>query len=530
MLQVAILSLLLSLVVPGTHAENNWDVACKGECSYDIPDADVSASMKIAGASHAVSDITPAGGWTILSCKASALTQDIRLVCNSPACSHLFEGHGAIDTLVRLPETCGAEAFARVADIRVDSDQSLPSAVRINIQPGGNSSTVYIISVDTDFASIDTAKTGPVAFTLEGYNYPVENLALTIAKRDPRELKIRNWTAFNSTNSFNLPPLNIDQTFPLFTAAVSCPNFSASVSAGFSTKVHATVSVGLIAVGTIIPPVITQFAVYGGLDGSVLATLELDASATGSIDTGKVSLYSTGLGGINFPGIFSLGPTFTIYGELVADLDAQLSVALDLSYIVDGAKVFYPPETQTSGGGFKPANTSLELSVLPGVALNGKASGRIIPEVRLGLQAFGVINAAVYFDLEAGADVALDFKASANGTVSGTGNASAGGSVDGCVDIGANFAANVGAEGSLFGLISKSAEYTLYSNKWDLYNKCFEASGSTKAHAPPVSRIAHRAGGNAKAGLTCPTSSSVTSLQQIIDQIVTGVEAGTSKA
>ncbi|KAJ6531441.1 hypothetical protein DFH09DRAFT_1370588 [Mycena vulgaris] len=522
----AALPLLFFPLLSGAYAANDWNVACQGDCSYDSPDPVISASLKISGSSHAVSDITAAGGWTILSCDPGSLAQDIRLVCQSSSCEYLFEGHGAIDTLIRLPETCGANAFARVANIQVDSDQFLPQNVRSSIKHAGNiTSTVFILSVDTDFAAIDTAKTGPVSFSLEGYNYPVSDLA----KRDVRGLKTRNWTAFNSTNSVDLPPLHIDATFPLLTAEVDCTGFSASVSAGFETKVDATVSVGLIVTGTVIPPNITTFAVFGGLNGSILGKLDVLASATGSVDTGKVSLYSVALAGIDFPGIFSLGPTFNIYGELIAELDADVSVSVDLAYDVDGAKMFFPPDTQASGGGFTPGETALTLSVLPGLASNGKVTGRLIPELKLGLEAFTFVEASVYLDLEATASIALDLNAVANATVTGTGKAGANGSVDGCVDIGAAFSVNVGAEGSLFDIISDSIKYPLFSDDWDLYSKCFTASGSTKREEAMAVRTPAPAlissGLASRAELSCPTSSSLTSIEEIIDEIIAAVKA-----
>jgi hypothetical protein len=46
----AMLAALALFGVPflsGVNAANNWDVACKGECSYDIPDPAVSASLEI---------------------------------------------------------------------------------------------------------------------------------------------------------------------------------------------------------------------------------------------------------------------------------------------------------------------------------------------------------------------------------------------------------------------------------------------------------------------------------------------------
>ena len=58
------------------------------------------------GASGAISDITPAAGWQILSCDPNGMDQDIRLVCmhDDASCDHLLEG-GAENTIVRLPES-----------------------------------------------------------------------------------------------------------------------------------------------------------------------------------------------------------------------------------------------------------------------------------------------------------------------------------------------------------------------------------------------------------------------------------------
>lgn len=61
---------------------------------------------------------------------------------------------------------------------------------------------------------------------------------------------------------------------------------------------------------------------------------------------------------------FILQPTFNIYGELVAELDADVKVSVDLAYNVDGAKMIYPPETETSGGGFTPANSGTVFLIL----------------------------------------------------------------------------------------------------------------------------------------------------------------------
>jgi hypothetical protein len=101
-----------------------------GHCSYDIPaSSEVSGTLRIVresailctpgsnqyhlqkwGAADAISDITPAAGWTILDCEKGAMAQDVRLVCHDSAgCPHLAQNTGSVGKLVRLPESvCGS--------------------------------------------------------------------------------------------------------------------------------------------------------------------------------------------------------------------------------------------------------------------------------------------------------------------------------------------------------------------------------------------------------------------------------------
>ncbi|KAF7368705.1 USP domain-containing protein [Mycena venus] len=515
-------SLLLIPLLSGANAANDWGIACKGECSYDIPDTVVSGTLKISGASNAVSDITAAGGWTILSCDASSLAQDIRLVCQSSDCEHLFEGHGAIDTLIRLPETCGSSAFARVANIQVDPNQTLPADIKATISPAGNiTTTVFIMSVDTNFAAIDSTKTGPVSFSLEGYNFPVQIITPPPTKRDARGLKTRNWMAFNESNTYDLPPLNIDDTFPLLSTSIDCDHFSASVSASFETKVDVTVSLGLIATGTVIPPVIDEFAVFAGLDASVVGTLDLTASALGTISTGETTLYSVALPGVDFPGFFSLEPIFAIYGGIKATLNADFDLKVDLAYNLN-TRAHYPPDTEPSTGDSKPATSTLVFSAVPNLSLNSEVKPLLKPEIKLGLEAFGVATATVSLDVESRLEATLNINADGNAQA-GTTCSDASGEIEACVDIKAALSVNVVAEGSIdiLGIsASNSTTYALYSDGWDLYNKCASASGNTKREAAPVS-----AGIQRRAGITCPTSSTITSIEEIINEIIQDIQS-----
>ncbi|KAJ7069112.1 hypothetical protein C8F01DRAFT_1047778 [Mycena amicta] len=532
MLSLALLFLALASLQL-VEAKNDWAVACRGECAYDLPETAGSGTVKISGSTHAVSDISPAGGWRVLACDTEAQAQEIRLVCATSACEHLFEGHGAVDTVVRLPESCGPNPFARVASVKVDADQSLPSALKANILHGGNmTSTVFLLTVDTDFTAVDPNVTGPVSFKIEGYNYQValdgeEDSDKT--KRDAETgLKIRdNITSYNHTTSTDPPPLKIDQTFPIFSASVQCTNFTATVSTSFDVDVDLTVSLGLIVAGTVIPPNITQFSVFGGLDGSTGGRLEVVTSALGTYSTGKVSLYSVALAGVDVPGIFTLGPTFDLFGQADATLTSgDLSVGIDLDYTVENAKVFIPAQSK-SGGGFTPDNSKLTLSVLPAVKAAGNLTGHLIPQLTLGLNAFsGIATAEAYLNLDANAALGLSVEASASASTSTSGSNSTSGSVDGCVDISAGLSVDVGADGSLFGLLSGSATYPLYSGEWELYQKCFSASSKREpgTAAAPADSNSLVVTGKRASGLSCPMTSTAGKLVEIIEEIVAAVE------
>ncbi|KAF9495226.1 hypothetical protein BDN71DRAFT_1589895 [Pleurotus eryngii] len=121
-----------------------------------------------------MTDITPAAGWVILDCDPNALDQTIRLVCmneDEEACRHLYAHGGPQDKVVRLPESCGAGPFARIAHLSTAEDQNIPAHVSPKIVRRG-SATPQVISlgVDTNWLSIDTENRGEVQFRIAGIN------------------------------------------------------------------------------------------------------------------------------------------------------------------------------------------------------------------------------------------------------------------------------------------------------------------------------------------------------------------------
>jgi hypothetical protein len=170
---------------------------------------------------------------------------------------------------------------------------------------------------------------------------------------------------------------------------------------------------------------------------------------------------------------------------------------------------------------------ALVFSAVPDLTLNGKVESKVIPELKLSLEAFGLISAAVLLDVEGTLSATLAINGS--GTADDGTTAAASGQVgNACLDIGAAVSVNLEAEGSIGLLgIADSAAYTIWADKWELYNKCAEAEGSTKRGleaAVPVSLgIARRA------GIACPnTSYTVASIEKIIDEIISDIKSSSS--
>ncbi|KAJ7075244.1 hypothetical protein B0H15DRAFT_37212 [Mycena belliarum] len=178
------LSSILVLVpfLAGINAANDWTVPCvKGQCSYDLPTTNgpSSGTMKIWGSNDAITDITRAADWQILDCDPKALSQNIRLVCMRDSddpnslCGHLYQNTGAVNKIVRLPENCGANAFARVSKAWVPEDQSIPASIKARLyRRAGTAPVVKALAIDTDFDQLDWTKNGKVNMAIHAANVP----------------------------------------------------------------------------------------------------------------------------------------------------------------------------------------------------------------------------------------------------------------------------------------------------------------------------------------------------------------------
>ncbi|KAK0458185.1 uncharacterized protein EV420DRAFT_1682098 [Desarmillaria tabescens] len=418
-------------------ATNDWSQPCfNGVCEYSLPaNGTASGSLKIWGSANALSDITPAAGWEIIDCAPEALTQEIRLVClnndtGSPDCDHLYQNDGAVGKIVRLPENCGQNAFARVARAWDPEDQSLPSnlAARV-LRRDGTAPPVKALALDTNFSAVDSSKTGAISFILQGANVPnagSDLSSISFGSRRRSRLSRRGFTSFVGDaidvlgsvldNDVNVDqtldvPIDVDQTFNLLNESVSCQPIDAKLNINIAAKAHALATLGISASGTLVPPNINDFAIRANLDATLDGAIDLFAGVTGTLDSGKIPLFQVGIPGLDFPGILAIGPTFEIDAQAVAKLDVALDLNVGVVYNISKAQFVFPPNKSdnASGGSFDIGDTPLKLSVLPAANVTGTIEAHLIPRLNLGISALGdTLTANVFLELDANAALVLE--------------------------------------------------------------------------------------------------------------------------
>lgn len=445
-------ALVIFSLFTAAQALNDWSKPClSGVCSYDIPEStgSSSGSLKIWGSQDAISDITTAAGWEIIGCSPDAIKQDIRLVCkdenpDDSACSHLYKSTGAVGKIVRLPEACGKNAFARISRAWVPEDQSIPASIAGKIvRRDGSQPEVKALALDTNFEAVDTSKTGPVNFALQGANVKgaageIDTSSVAPERRsrihgnvyDERGLfdfvgkainAIKNLNNFGVDKSKVLTPLSLNKKFNLLDQKLSCPPITAAMKIDVDAKANAAASIGVAASGTIIPPKVKDFAIITSLDADIDGTLTMIATASGALDSGKQKIFEVGVPGLDFPGILTVGPTFAVNAQATAQLDIKADLTVGLNYHVKKAQLIFPPNSQKAqqaGGSFTVGDTPLKLSVAPNVKATGSVAAHFIPSVNLKVSALGdIVKAGVFLEMDASAEMNLSLEGTVQGSI-----------------------------------------------------------------------------------------------------------------
>ncbi|KAF4588422.1 hypothetical protein EYR40_009973 [Pleurotus pulmonarius] len=446
----------------GVNAANDWSKPCfEGECAYDLlPSSGGSGIIKLLGSSKSITDITPAAGWVILDCDPNVVDQEIRLVCESDdeesGCQHIFDHHGPIDKIVRLPESCSSGPFARIASMVVAEDQSLPTHARSKIRRrDGAAAEVHVVRIDSNFASVDPEKMGEVKFAFVGATVPgldlnaafddgffdflkpignwvshaantvataVSSAANTVATAVSTAAKsVASWAGqaykdvsnlVGKLNHFEITPqvetsvisLNTKGPLTFETPPPTCPS---GAHTSVSVKVESTGSIqvkaGIVIVGNIIPPKIEEFAAFGGINGTVDAKLQVDLEFSGGFRYQKKLINDMGLPGLSLPPLITVGPYVSLDAIAQGHLELAVKADVHLAYDFKDLEMWYPKEHKKLAveKGVKSKDSDLSLQASAHLNAKGFVQGTLAPQVHLGVSAIG---GAVSASLWVGAD------------------------------------------------------------------------------------------------------------------------------
>ncbi|KAH9991034.1 hypothetical protein BJV77DRAFT_560799 [Russula vinacea] len=475
-------------------AANDWSAPCtQGKCSWDLPgDSGASGTVNIWGSQSAISDITNATGWHITSCNSSAIAQKIQLVCKdgNPDCDHLFQGGGAVNTIVRLPNSCGPMPFARVAQHQI---------LQSNLSSRASEALVHELALDTNFTAASLSQGDRVHFSIQGMSSKGHENVGSPAQRghrrawspastrdkihrhnvlanrlnDPRDLG-----AFNKTFSLNTTPVDFSGMTNLFNTSIECPastsnptSSSASISLDVGADLHLSIGLGAVVAGSLIPPDISEFGLYFALDGNVDANLSVVANISGQVSSGNITLFQIGIPGLSFPGIFEIGPEFKLMSEIDVAGQDNISAVVDLNYDLSGVSLVFPAQASSNVGGLTPGTSHVTVSASPDIGATFDVAGHLIPQVDIGLSALGLVSTNVFLKLDASADF----------TVSTNVGASAGANPQSCVSASTDINVGVGAEGSFFGIFHASESKSLFDKEFPIIQKCFASANSSSA-------------------------------------------------
>ena len=223
----------------------------------------------------------------------------------------------------------------------------------------------------------------------------------------------------------------------------------------------------------------------------------------GTIGTGSIPLFETGIPALDFPKIFSLGPTFSVSAHADATLDANVNLNVDIDYDIQGAQLFFPPGSNNNGGGsFTPGDSNLNLAVSPNITSHGQLSAHLVPSLAFGIELLKS-KATIHLDVDGNAAADLSLTAGATASVGTANGTAASADFGGCVDVTSGIDVTANADADLLSIFKKGASVSLFSKEFDLFKKCFGDSAAKRAYTGRAARAALLA---KREDLGCPTS------------------------
>ncbi|KAJ7112290.1 hypothetical protein C8R44DRAFT_882668 [Mycena epipterygia] len=441
-----------------------------------------------------VSSMNLASNWVILDCDATSTEpQQVVAYCSKhgdPACSHvhisttlqragatpsyqnLFYSDGAPNTVIELPNSCGAGPYARIISFEVHANQSILSTQYSTLKPA--SENVYLLHFDYNFLAIP-ASNGPIYMRADVTDMP----GYWLEERALDQPLIKRWWGSFSTWLSKINTVKQDlsdkrdfvwqDTLQIFRESVHCdgpPQIDASLEVSLTGSAKLNARYGFYFQGTIVPPAVTASYLYFSSDASVSATTTIQGQAGVTYDSTLVTFGTFGFPGLSYPGLITIGPSLVLQGYI----DGQLSLSGTLTI---GANYDFPVVSFSLG------HTGTDVVALPvtplpptngfdydfgyEVELSGDISVHMVPSIQLGVSVLGgkLIDAQTHISADISAGVAL------NGSVSNT--------LAPQICVIPHFGAELtgGITGSLLYWETSSAEWSFYDNAFTFGDKCW---------------------------------------------------------
>ncbi|KAJ3559300.1 hypothetical protein NM688_g427 [Phlebia brevispora] len=449
------------------------------------PDNDAFGLIAMDGPSNLLSSVDPSSDWVITGCTDSAEYQVVTAFCSklesdpSSGCGAVFED-GAENTVVKMPSTCGAGPYARLALLQVNNSLALSPSLSA-LKPAEN--PIYEMHFDYEFNRLSEtrdATDGDVLVRVDATNLPGYWSEIDTAdpsspvKRGTLEERwfggFSDWLArLNKVELESNSDLSISKSFTqnLFSASQSCASadgsttFMASIDLTASGNAQFHLRYGFYLEGTLVSTSINQAYVYASSDASASAGIVLSGRASVQYSSGQVPIIpQISWPGLSFAGIVTIGPTFNIYALLEGSVAASGTFSFQTSYQFPSGRVAWG--IFGDSGGAPDEGLSGQVTTIPSkfqvtpqynIQLGGQLGIHVIPEADLGISVLGY-GASAY--VAADAALTLDFSVDLS---------EASITVDGTLDFrgGVYQMASQGTRTDILG------PYHFYQNTWNIY-------------------------------------------------------------
>ncbi|EJF58503.1 hypothetical protein BD309DRAFT_875012 [Dichomitus squalens] len=339
------------------------------------------------------------------------------------------------------PLQCSTEPFAIVTRFWDHANQTIPTSKQSLFERREDpwQRTVNGISLSTDFAHVNTSQHGDISVVLVASSTPgVSNLRQQTFRRSddcgPQS------TMHPGVDCGSLP----SGTDATALEALQLPAFNGQISVDLNGTVTGSMNYTVSLSGLLSSIKFSDINLAVALDATIQSTLSINADITGKLSTEQIQLFTIGLPGLDFGKVFTLGPSFSIYGQADASVEADTELDVDISYATSSVQLNYP-QSQAINGSITPANSNIKLSAGTDVTAEMQLSAHMIPEIAFGLTVLGQ-SATISLDLNAYVEADLSLVAAMNGTISPSNSNSTSAGASGCVDIFTGISVDLGAE------------------------------------------------------------------------------------